>query len=113
MLDQCEEQLNGTMPKGALLYMSVDYEHWLALQKVKQHWLDIAPVGGPTDCSDLPSRCSMPANRNPANRLASSLRSSSRSTARYSFLSLSEAAFLRLCGDCVGYFELGGLLQVQ
>ena len=46
---ECEAELKGEQPKAALVFMSTDYEHALALDMIAEHWPDLPVVGGSTD----------------------------------------------------------------
>ncbi len=60
VLARCQEQLAGAEPKGALLFMTSEYEYELVLSRVRERWPDLPLIGASTDgelSSELGYRC--------------------------------------------------------
>ncbi len=49
IVSQCEAQLDGEQPVAALVFMSTDYEHAVALDLLDKRWPGLPLIGGSTD----------------------------------------------------------------
>lgn len=49
LLEQAEEELNGSVPQAGILFAAIDYEHQIFLTGITEKWPGIQLVGGTTD----------------------------------------------------------------
>ena len=49
LFEQADKKLNGRIPNACILFLSIDYNHQLILDKINQKWDGIQLIGGTTD----------------------------------------------------------------
>ncbi len=49
IIEQCEDKLNGRIPKGGIIFSAIDFEYDVIIENILSHWNDLELIGGTTD----------------------------------------------------------------